>query len=450
MNADRLEQIKSMPVGKLVLNNAIPAMLAMIMVLIYNIADLFFVGQTGDPLKVAAVALATPVFLIFMSIGNIFGIGSTSVVSRSLGKGDSAYAKKVSAFSIWSCVIIGILISLFIFLFMDQVMTLIGTSADIWDMVKSYLQIICLAGPFLMFSTCLSSLLRAEGQAGKAMIGMMLGNLINIVLDPVLILFFDMGVTGAAVATAVGQLIGALYYIFYLLKGKSLLSAKIKDFTLKNNVCKNVLIIGIPASLGSLLMTVSQILINSEMSKYGDLALAAIGVAGKITMITGMLCIGLGQGIQPLLGYCVGAKDFKRYKSILKFSMIFAFGLSAVMTLSCYLGLNPLVSMFLTDAASYDYAVSFSSTFLTTSVLFGMFYVLMNALQAAGAAGFSLIVNVSRQGLIYIPCLFILGATLGINGLVWAQPAADVGSFILVLVLYIIMSRKMFKSKTLA
>ncbi len=129
--------------------------------------------------------------------------------------------------------------------------------------------------------------------------------------------------------------------------------------------------------------------------------------------------------------------------------MIFAFSLSAVMTISCYLGLNPLVSMFLTDAAAYDYAVSFSSTFLTTSVLFGMYYVLMNALQAAGAAGFSLIINISRQGIIYIPCLFILGAVLGINGLVWAQPAADVGSFVLVLVLYIIMSRKFVKTKSL-
>ena len=159
-------------------------------------------------------------------------------------------------------------------------------------------------------------------------------------------------------------------------------------------------------------------------------------------MMTGMVCIGLGQGVQPLLGYCVGAKNRERYRSALKFSLIFAFSLSTVLTLLCYLFTGQIVSVFLTDAAAYDYGVSFAHILLCTSFLFGIFYVLTNALQARGAATESLIVNISRQGLIYIPAMFILGAIFHETGLIWAQPVADVLSLLLAVGLYFRISRK--------
>lgn len=177
--------------------------------------------------------------------------------------------------------------------------------------------------------------------------------------------------------------------------------------------------------------SVSSIIMNSQMTKYGDMALAGIGVAMKVTMMTGMVCIGLGQGIQPLLGYCVGAKKWNRYKGVFRFSMIFAFALSSVLTVICYLFLPQIISTFLTDTAAYDYAVAFAKILLCTSVLFGVFYVLINALQACGAAAESLIVNISRQGLIYIPAMLILGTLFHETGLIWAQPVADVLSLAL-------------------
>ena len=183
---------------------------------------------------------------------------------------------------------------------------------------------------------------------------------------------------------------------------------------------------------------------NSQMAKYGDMAVAGIGVAMKLTMMTGMVCIGLGQGVQPLLGYCVGAKNWDRYKSALKFSLIFALILSTVLTLICYLFTGQIVSVFLTDTEAYDYGFSFSRILLSTSFLFGVFYVLTNALQACGAATESLIVNISRQGLIYIPAMFLLGAIFHETGLIWAQPVADVLSLLLAVLLYLKKAKKMF------
>ena len=170
---------------------------------------------------------------------------------------------------------------------------------------------------------------------------------------------------------------------------------------------------------------------------------AGVGVAMKVTMMTGMLCIGLGQGVQPLLGYCVGAKNWTRYRQALRFSLALALGLSAVLTGLCYVFVRPIVRAFLTDPAAFDYGVSFARILLSTSILFGVFYVLVNALQACGAATESLIVNISRQGLVYIPAMFLLGAAFHEQGLIWAQPVADVLSLLLAAALYMRKSRKM-------
>lgn len=183
-------------------------------------------------------------------------------------------------------------------------------------------------------------------------------------------------------------------------------------------------------------MSVSSIVLNSRMAKYGDMAVAGVGVAMKITMITGMICIGFGQGIQPLLGYCVGAKNWKRYRESLRFSVIFGFGLSTFMTIICYVFDRQIVGVFLSEPEAFQYGVEFSRILLTTSFLFGMFYVLSNALQAMGAATSALIINMSRQGLIYIPVIFILQSIIGMDGLLWAQPVADILSVVLVVILY--------------
>lgn len=438
-----LEIFERAPIRTAVLKNALPAMAAMLMVLIYNLADTFFIGLTHDDLQVAAVSLATPVFLLFMSVGTVFGIGGTSAISRALGEGRRDYAKTVCAFCMWSCVGVGILMSALFLLFTEQILALVGASADTWEYAKTYLTTVSVSGPFVLLAICYSNVLRAEGQSGRAMMGQVVGNLLNVVLDPIMILLFGWNIAGAAIATVIGNVVGAGYYLLYFLRGKSTLSIQPKDFALRHGVATGVLSIGIPAALGSLLMSVSSILLNSQMARYGDMAVAGVGVAAKITMMTGMVCIGLGQGVQPLLGYCIGAKNWGRYKSALRFSLLFAFTLSTVLTLVCYLFTSEIVGVFLTDAAACTYGVSFARILLSTSFLFGVFYVLTNALQAAGAATESLIVSISRQGLIYIPTMLALGTLFDEIGLIWAQPVADVLSLLLTIALYALCAQRM-------
>ena len=337
----------------------------------------------------------------------------------------------------WMCVVSGIILTGAVLLFMEEILTLIGASGDTWEYARQYLAIVAFGGTFQMISTCFSNILRAEGQAGRAMMGQVIGNLLNIVLDPLLIFGLGWEISGAAAATVIGSSAAAIYYILYFLRGKSALSIQIRDFTAKEGVCRSVLAIGIPGALAPVLMSVSQIIMNSMMAEYGDMAVAGIGVAMKVTMITGMLSMGIGQGVQPLLGYCIGARLWERYSKILRFSIGFALLLGAAMTGLCLLFTEQIVSVFLTDAEAFSYAVNFARILLSTGMLFGVFYVFGNALQAMGAALPSLVINLSRQGLVYIPSLFLLRAALGAEGLVWAQPAADILSTLLAAVLYL-------------
>lgn len=446
-NLQSLDTFRSDKVSIAVLKNAIPAMIAMLMVLIYNLADTFFIGQMHNNLLVAAVSLCTPVFLLFMAMGTIFGLGGTSVISRAMGEGRTEYAKKVSSFCIWSCIGVGLIMSFLFWVFMDEILTLMGVSIHTMEYAKCYLQIVTACGPFVLIANCCSNIIRAEGQSTVAMMGMLIGNLLNVILDPIMILWFGWGIKGAALATVIGNVISAAYYLLYFYKGTSMLSMNPKDFTVKDKVCKNVLLIGIPASLASLLMSVSQIIMNGCMTQYGDMAVAGIGVAMKVTMMTGMVCIGLGQGVQPLLGYCVGAKDWTRFQKVFKFSLLFALILSTILTGICYLFTKQIVEAFLTDGDAFIYGFHFSRILLSTSILFGVYYVLTNTLQAMGAATPSFMINLSRQGIIYIPALFILEAILGVNGLIWAQPAADILSLLLAIALYIPNYRKMIRQQ---
>lgn len=185
--------------------------------------------------------------------------------------------------------------SVLFLVFMDQILALIGASAETWDYAKTYLTIVSCSGPFVLIANCCSNVIRAEGQSGKAMMGQLLGNLLNVILDPIMILVFGWNIAGAAIATVIGNVVGAGYYIVYFLKGSSSLSISLKDFSVKEKVASGVLAIGVPAALGNLLMSLSSILMNCQMVKYGDMAVAGVGVAMKVTMMTGMVCIGLGQ-----------------------------------------------------------------------------------------------------------------------------------------------------------
>ena len=438
-----LSVFESMPVGRAVLKNVAPSVVSMLMVLVYNLADTFFIGLTRDDMQVAAVSIATHVFLIFMGLGTIFGVGGTSVISRAFGEGRVDYVKKVSAFCMWASVAVGVAIAALFIAFMDDVLRTLGASEDTWKPTKSYLSIVMLCGPFVLVANAFSNILRSEGQAARAMMGMLIGNLVNVVLDPVMILWLRWEIAGAAIATVIGNIAGAGYYIMYFLRGKSRLSIDPRDFAARGGVAKSVFAIGVPAALGPMFMSLSQIIMNRLMAGFNDLAIAAAGVAVKSILVIYMVSIGLSQGIMPLLGYCVGAKNWARYKAILKFSLIFSTALSVAMTGACLIFSDEIIGMFLTEKRSFEYGVKFAYILLSTAFMSGAFFCLISAISAIGAPVPALILNISRQGIIYIPALFVLRSFWGEYGLIWAQPVSDVLSLILAIALHIFAFRKL-------
>lgn len=440
------EIFRNAPVPKAVISNVIPSIVSMIMVLLYNLADTFFIGQTKDAYMVAAVSVATPAFLFFMAVGMLFGIGGTSLISRMLGEGKRERAKNTSAFCFWTGIIIGTVSMILIWIFVKPICRVIGASAGTLEYAAQYLNIVAVGIPFLIVSNTFSNVIRSEGNAKIAMMGMIIGNLTNIVLDPIMILGFQWNVAGAAIATVIGNILSAGFYISHLVSKKSILSIHPRDYQVRNGIALGVFAIGIPASLNSVLLSTSNILINNLMVTYGDMAVAGLGVAMKVNMIVIMLLIGLGTGIQPLLGYCYGAGNKKRYTAVLKFSLALAFGLSLIMTVICYCGAGPLVHAFLEDEAAFTYGMSFARIYIYSGPIMGILFVLINAIQSTGAALPSLILSISRQGILYIPILFAFHKVFRTETmLAMAQPVTDYLSVALAVLLFIITYHKYFR-----
>lgn len=445
-NNKTIEIFQNASVPKAVINNVVPSIISMIMVLVYNLADTFFIGKTNNAFMVAAVSVATPAFLIFMAIGMLFGIGGTSLISRMLGEKREERAKQASSFCFWTGLCVGILSMLLMFVFATPVCRAIGASDDTVEYATTYLRIVSLGIPFLILSNSFSNIIRAEGRAKTAMSGMIIGNLANIILDPIMILYCGWDVAGAAIATVIGNVLSAVFYFIHLISKKSMLSIHPKDYRIGGRIALDVFAIGIPASLNSILMSVSNIIINKLISGFGDMAVAGLGVAMKVNMIVVMLLIGLGVGIQPLLGYCFGAGNRKRYFAVLKFSCLLALCLSAVMTAICYFGASPLVRAFLEDEHAFSYGFSFSRIYILSGPILGLMFVFINAIQATGAALPSLILSISRQGLIFIPILMIINElTDSARALVFAQPLTDYIATALAAVLLLTTCKKRFK-----
>ena len=313
-NTDLFEKV---PVPKAVATMAVPTMISMLVVVIYNMADTFFIGQTQDPLQVAAVSLATPVFMIFMALGNLFGIGGSSAISRALGEKHKDRAWHISSFCCYGALGLGVIVAVCSVLGMEGILGLIGASENTIGFARKYLLIISIGAPTILFSTAFANILRGEGAARESMVGNLLGTIVNIVLDPVMILMLGWGVTGAALATIIGNIAACLFYLQYFLRKKSTLSISWKYFKVGEGIAKSVVAIGIPASLNNILMSFANIILNQALVGYGDTPVAAMGVALKSNMLVVLLQIGLCVGIQPLIGYNYGAGNKKRLMQVI-------------------------------------------------------------------------------------------------------------------------------------
>lgn len=441
---------------------ALPSVLGMLITIIYNLADTFFVGQTGDSNQVAAVSVSMPIFMMFMAVGNLFGIGGCAFIGRSLGEGNKEKIKTISSFCIYTSIMSGILMSVLFLVFKQKILTLVGASENTIGYANDYMFWLALFSPLIITGITTGNLIRGEGSAKDSVIGTILGQVFNIVFDPIFILnkgdklfSFTMpfglgkGAEGAALATVIGNAITVLYFLSYFLRGKSSLSITPKRYSAKNGIAKNVVNVGTPAALNNLLMSLSNIVINVFLSHYADSAVAAMGIAMKANMLVVMLQIGVSQGIQPLVAYCYGARNYDRMKKVIRFSIMINVVIGTIITAFYIIFKKQVIGIFIDDPEVIKYGVKMLTALMTPGPVLGIMFIINFSFQGMGKGVQSLILAGSRQGLIYIPLLFILDRLVGLEGIIWAQPIADFFCIILAVIMFIALIKNLSKASKL-
>ena len=456
---DNTAVFASYKVPKAVMTMALPSMLGMLINIVYNLADTFFVGQTGDSNQVAAVSVSMPVFLFALSVGNLFGVGGCAFISRSLGEGRRDRVKQISSFCVYTSLMAGVLLGVLFFFLRRPILYAVGASDNTIDFACDYLKWIAFGSPFVVVSIMTCNIIRGEGAAKDSMLGMVIGQLVNIVLDPIFILKsgdmlfglrlpigFGMGVAGAAIATVLGNVVSVLYFLIYFLRGKSILSITPARYTLKGGIPAGVISVGLPAALNNLLMSVSNIVINIVLSKYGDVPVAAMGIAMKANMLVVMLQLGLSQGVQPIIGYCYGAKLYERMRKVMRFSCGCNVVIGTAMTVFYILFKQHVIGMFINDPEVVSIGVKMLVALMSPGPVIGIMFVLNFSFQGMGKGKQSLLLSVGRQGLVYIPLLILLNRLVGLEGVIWAQPAADFVCIVMALGMWLYLKNGIRKS----
>ena len=439
--------MSSMKVSKAVAKMAIPSVISSLVTVVYNMADTFFVGQTGDPLQVAAVSLTNPIFILLMAFANMFGMGGSAVASMALGENNEKRVKNASAFMTYASLVVGIIVMAVLLIFMKPVLTLFGADAQTYDFARGYVLHISYGAPFVIWSAAASFIVRAEGSSKEAMIGSMIGTVSNIVLDPVFISGFGMGAAGAAIATTIGNILASLYFVWYFLKKSTYFSIIPKDFKISDGVMSRICATGFPTAIFSVLMSVSTIVLNQILVAYGNAPVAAFGVVFKANMFITFLQLGLANGVQPLLGYNYGSGDTKRFRSVEMFTKKCCVIVGALATLLFFVLRTQIITMFINDTDVIYYGVKMLTAYMLSGPVISILFVNMNCMQSTNRALPATILSILRQGALLIPLFFILNLAFGINGVFFAQAVTDYVAIILSVIIWMRAKKQMAVKK---
>lgn len=424
-----------MPVKNAVFKMAVPSVVSSLVLVIYNMADTFFVGQTHNAFQVAAVSLTNPVFVMFMAFANLLGIGGSTAVSIFLGERKKIQAKRTASFCCYASIILGIVSGILIIIFMNPLLKVLGSSENTYQFSKDYLFYIALGAPFIFFANTFGHTVRGEGAASASMIGGMIGTVVNIIFDPVFILIFNMGTAGAAIATVLGNIFGCVYYIYYFKRKSHFLSINFKDFYFLGKAARKTVALGIPAGVNSALMSGSNIVLNNKLVSYGDAPVAAMGVAIKVYLLIVFIHMGIANGIQPLLGYCFGAKKKECFIKIFNFSGFLTILIGTVLTAVYIIFSSEIIEFFINDREVIEYGKKMLIATSVSGPILGILFLCINSMQAVERPFPATLVSICRQGFIFIPLLYVLDKIFGLNGINFTQAAADYISIILSMIL---------------
>ena len=433
---DKRELFEKTPVPKALATLAFPTIISQLISMIYNLSDTFFIGLSNNPSQTAASSVSFTLLFMLNCIPNLFGVGGGSLISRLLGEKKDKDAGGVASFSFYCTLVIAAIYSLAVLIFMTPLLGLLGATSSSIVFAKQYaLWVVVIGGIPTALSMTMSHLLRSEGFASKASFGLGMGGILNIILDPIfmfLILSPGDEVKGAAIATMISNIITLCYYmlIYVKIRKKSVLSLDPKKAMLKEEHVRSVLAVGIPSALGSFLACMSNIVINNLASGYenlyGDVPVAAIGIAKKIDMLPMNVGFGLCQGMMPLVAYNFASGDHKRMRAFARLTRNVAMVFAGFCIILFQLFAPGITTIFNGDVATVDMSTDFLRI-LCLSVPFMLFNLQISfTFQAMGMGKQSLILSSLRQGVVNIPLLFVMNSIFGLYGIVWTQLISDV------------------------
>ena len=439
------EMMEKESISKVLLKLSVPAIIAMLINAIYNIVDTMFVGMLNNTSAIAAVSIVYPLFMFIGAIGVMFGAGGASYLSRLLGEKKKEEADK----TLTSTIIIGCIFSLIFtvisIIFLDEFLLMYGATETIMPYAREYGYTIVLGAIFTIGTGIMSNTIRAEGNSKYSMIATCIGGVINIILDPIFMFKFGMGIKGAAVATVISQIVSFVFLLRYYYSKKSYIKLGIKFFKPTFNMFFEILKIGIPIFVTQVLASFALGFMNLGAKPYGDAAVAAMGIVFRVMSIGFYIVFGIGQGFQPVAGYNYGAKNFTRLKEAVKLSIKWSIISGIVISILFIVFAEGCMLIFTRDTEVINIGIK---AFRAASLLFPLFgYVNTYAVlyQALGKALGAFILSISRQGIFYIPLMYILPKFMGLEGVIFCQTAADGLAFIETFIMAIWLNKSLKK-----
>ncbi len=449
MKTDNSVLFEKTPVPKAVITLVIPTIISQIITVIYNMADTFFIGQMDDPNQVAAATLAMPPFVMLTGIANLFGIGGSSLISRSLGEGNRQKAKKCAAFSIWTSAAVALIYGLLMYWSRPTLFPLLGIDHSTYGYCSDYfLWTIAIGGIPTVLNACLAHLIRAEGYSKESSIGLALGGIMNIILDPIFVFYFGLGVKGAAIATMLSNVIAVIYFICLLHKNEEVTVIKFspKNYTLSGGIPKEILLVGFPSFVMMLMGTISNLVLNKMVVSYSNQAIAGMGIAKKIDMLAFAIANGMTQGVLPLIGYNFASKNHTRMRSVIKTAFLYTIIVSTAGALILFIGAVPVVRFFINDTETVAYGQHFLRIISITCPAISITMMIISIFQATGRKLQPMILSLLRKGGFDIPFMHIMNAGLGAEGIPWATPISDMLAMLTALALFIPYWRRLKKN----
>ncbi|MER0281940.1 MATE family efflux transporter [Clostridioides difficile] len=421
----KIELLGSAPIPKALLAMGLPTMIGMMITALYNLVDGYFVGGLGTS-QMGAISVAFPLGQLVVGLGLLFGNGAASYIARLLGHGDNEKAGKVASTSIYSSIIVGALVIIVIIIFLNPVLKLLGATKSIMPYAVSYASIYIVSSIFNVFNVTMTNIVTSEGAAKTSMCAMLSGALLNMILDPIFIYNFGMGVRGAAIATAISQIVSTLVYIRYIFSKKSMFSFRINECCFSKDVMSEILKIGIPTLIFQLLTSLAITLTNMEAAKYGDFAIAGMGAVTRIMSLGSLIVFGFIKGFQPIAGYNFGSKNYDRLHSAIKTSILWTTVFCVVLGLVMIIFPKVIISQFTSgDMLLIECGSKSLRANGLSFMLFGFYTVYSTLFLALGKAKEGGFLGMCRQGVCFIPIILILPVFYGLNGILYAQPIAD-------------------------